>query len=161
MVMEKTDSIEDVVAALGYLCLGTRLRRVAERLQAATQEILADSGVQVGYLPFLAAIDRLGALTVGDMARAMGVSQPAATKALGQLSKFGFVRQTVAPDDGRRKLAELTPKGRALVDRSKVGGWLQVEAAVSDLCAGLEGSVLTQLTEIERRLAERPLKERS
>ena len=158
--MEKANDIEDVVAALGYLCLGTRFRRMAERLQAATQEVLADSGVPVGYLPFLAAIDRLGSLTVGDMARATGVSQPAATKALGQLIKLGLLRQVAAPDDGRRKLAELTIEGRALVDRSKAGGWPQVEAAVADLCAGLEGSLLAQLSEIERRLAEQPLKGR-
>jgi len=158
--MEKTDDIEDVVAALGYLCLGTRFRRIGERLQAATQDILADAGVQVGYLPFLAAIDRLGPLAVGDMAKAIGVSQPAATKALGQLSKLKLVRQVPSPDDARRKLAQLTAEGQALVERSKTGGWLQVDAAVADLCALLEGPLLAQLAELERRLAERPLKDR-
>lgn len=75
--------IEDVVRALGYLTLGSRFRRLGEQLQAGTQDILAELGsnVPVAQLPLLAALDRLGPLSVGEMARAMGISQPGITAA--------------------------------------------------------------------------------
>ena len=43
--MENLEPIEDVVAALGYLSLGSRLKRLGERLQADTISIVsAQSG---------------------------------------------------------------------------------------------------------------------
>jgi hypothetical protein len=63
---------EDIIRAFGYLCLGSRFRRIGERLQADTQQIIDASGVaiQAGQYPFLAAIDRAGPLTIGELAEA-------------------------------------------------------------------------------------------
>src|SRR5690349_10409543 len=112
---------EDVVKALGYLCLGSRFRRIGERLQASTQEIIARSGVniQASQYPFVAALDRLGPLTVGDLALAVGISQPGATRTVSQLQELGYVVQRPSPQDQRRKLVSLTPEGQELVDYSK------------------------------------------
>ena len=69
---------DDVVRALGHLALGTRLKRIGERLQAQTQRVLDahELGIQAAQFPFLAAIDRIGPATVGELAEAVGVTQP-------------------------------------------------------------------------------------
>src|SRR5262245_41753288 len=101
---------EDVVRRSGYLMLGTRLKRIGERLQSQTQRILDghEVPIQAAQFPFLAAIDRAGPLTVGELAEAVGVTQPGATRALAQLAEDGLVEIANATDDQRRKSVTLT-----------------------------------------------------
>jgi len=155
--------VEDVVRTLGFLCMGSRLRRIGERLQADTQQIIeqAGLGIQAGQYPFLAAIDRAGPLTIGELAQTVGITQPGATRTVGQLLEFGFVGMQPAPDDQRRRLISLTDKGQELVDYSKKSVWPRIAAAVADLCGDLDGPILEQLAAIEDGLAEMPLARRS
>ena len=152
--------VEDVVRALGFLCMGSRLRRIGEKLQADMQQIIdaAGLGIQAGQFPFLAAIDRAGPLTIGELAQAVGITQPGATRTTGQLLELGFVDMQPAPDDQRRRLVSLTEKGQELVDYAKRSVWPRVTAAVADLCNNLDGPILEQLAAIEDRLVEAPLK---
>lgn len=154
---------EDVVRSLGYLTLGTRLKRIGERLQAQTQRILDvhELTVPAGQFPFLAALDRLGPLPIGALADAVGVSQPAATRSLGQLAEAGIVEITQASEDQRRKSVALTKEGRRLVGVGKRVVWPMIEAAVKELCDGQAGSLLEQLAAIEDGLHERPLDRRA
>jgi DNA-binding MarR family transcriptional regulator len=155
--------VEDVVRTLGFLCMGSRLRRIGERLQADMQQIIDEIGlgIQAGQYPFLAAIDRAGPLTVGELAQAVGITQPGATRTTGQLLELGFVDMQPAPDDQRRRLVSLTDKGQELIDYSKISVWPRVAAAVADLCGDLDGPILEQLAAIEDGLAEAPLAQRS
>lgn len=153
---------EDVVRALGWLCLGTRLKRIGERLQADTDEIITASGLGIGasQYPYLASLDRLGALTLGELAEAVGVSQPGATRSVNHLIRQGLLEAESAAEDQRRKIVRLTAEGRRLVEIGKREIWPRVEAAVADLCAGLEGSLLAQLAAVEDGLDEAPLARR-
>jgi len=153
---------EDVVRSLGFLALGSRFRRIGERLQADTQRILdeLDQPLQSSHHPFLAALDRLGPLAIGELAEAVGVTQPGATRSVGQMAGLGLVRSGAAPDDQRRRIVSLTKAGQALVDKAKATVWPRVESAVSDLCGNLEGSLLEQLAAMEDGLADRPLHRR-
>jgi DNA-binding MarR family transcriptional regulator len=162
MITREAPLVEDVVRTFGFLSLGTRLKRIGERLQTETQQILDDLDVplQASQFPFLAAIDRLGPLTVGDMALAVGITQPGATRSVGQLVALGLLDARQAPEDQRRKIIKLTPKGQRLVHSAKARVWPRVEAAVRDLCGDLSGPLLDQLATIEDGLAERPLRRR-
>ena len=154
---------EDIVRNLGFLCLGSRFRRIGERLQADTQQIMEEFGVpvQAGQYPFLRAIDGAGALTIGELAEAVGITQPGATRTLAQLVELGLVEARASDEDQRRKLMSLTPAGRELVEFSRREVWPRIEAAVRDLCADLNGPLLDQLGAIEDGLASAPLKRRA
>jgi DNA-binding MarR family transcriptional regulator len=153
---------EDVVRALGYLCLGTRMKRIGERLQADTQEIIeaAGMGVFASQFPYLAAIDRLGPLTIGEIAEAVGVTQPGATRTLAQLADGGLVVLEQTDADQRRKIASLSEAGRHLVDEASRSVWPRIEQAVRDLCGTLDGPLLDQLAAIEDGLAAASLARR-
>jgi DNA-binding MarR family transcriptional regulator len=153
----------DVVRDLGYLALGTRLRRLGERLQAQTQEILDahELPIQAAQFPVLAAIDRLGSPSVGELAEAVGVTQPAATRAIGQLVEAGFVEISATKADQRRKAVVLTREGKRLVDTGKKRVWPLIEGAVANLCRGLSGSLLVQLAAVEDGLAAESLDRRA
>ena len=154
--------IPDVIRDLGHLALGTRFKRLGERLQAHTQRILDDHAldIQAGQFPFLAAIDRLGPSTIGELAEAVGVSQPAATRTLGQLADAGVIEIRTPRDDQRRRTVVLAKRGRELVEAGKREVWPLIDAAVRELCAGAKGPLLAQLAALEDGLAAKPLDQR-
>jgi DNA-binding MarR family transcriptional regulator len=155
--------VEDVVRSLGYLALGTRFRRLGERLQAHSQRIIDAHALAVpaAQFPFLAAIDRLGPLTVGELAEAVGVTQPGATRALAQLAAADLVAITRARDDQRCKAVTLTRQGRHAVATAKRKTWPTIEAAVRDVCGARSAPLLDQLAAIEDALDETPLERRA
>ncbi len=153
---------EDIVRAMGFLMLGTRFKRIAERLQGDATRVAAAHGVTLhsSQYPFLAALDRLGPLTIGELAEAVGITQPGATRVVAQLVKIGMAKARPGRNDQRQRVVSLTAKGQREVDFGKQDVWPKVEAAVADLCGGLSGPLLDQLAAIEDRLTERPLDQR-
>ena len=151
--------VEDVVRALGLLCLGTRMKRIGDRLQAETQKIMDtfDAPVQSGQYPLLATVDRLGPLTVGELAEAIGITQPGATRAAALLVKLGFFEMRSELHDQRRRILSLSAKGQNLVDTARRDIWPQIEAAVADLCGEGADPLLRQLGRLEDELAAVPL----
>ncbi|TIX87419.1 MarR family transcriptional regulator [Rhizobium sp. P44RR-XXIV] len=154
--------VEDIVKSLGLLCLGSRFRRIGERLQADTQQIIEELGVSIqsAQYPFLAAIDGNGPLTIGELAQAVGITQPGATRTISQLLELGYVDMQASAEDQRRRLISLTPKGHDLVAYSKQSVWPRIEQAVAELCGDMSGPILQQLAVIEEGLAEAPLARR-
>lgn len=154
---------EDTIEALGLLTLGSRLKRLGERLQAEVQPILnhLNPSVAASHHPLLAALDRHAALTVGKLAGTLGVSQPGVTRAVGQLTEMGLVQVAMAEVDGRRRLVSLSPAGRKLVAAAKRKAWPQVERATADLCDGFGDELLRHLASIEDRLTLEPLTARA
>ena len=151
--------IEDVVKALGHLSLGTRLKRIGETLQAQTQAVLETHGIEqpAAHLPLLAALHRLGPLSVGELTRAVGVSQPVITRSLRALEDDGLVQSATSAEDRRVRRVALSRKGRGLVERAQREAWPAIEAAVAQACANRKSDLLAQLAALEIALAERPL----
>lgn len=60
---------------------------------------------------------RLGPVAQSELVLDMGVSPPVVSRMLKALEVLGLVTRTRDPDDARRKIVELTPKGRDLLQR--------------------------------------------
>lgn len=155
--------VRDVTRELGYLPLGSRLKRVGERLQAETARFLQQAGVDMppGVWPLLVTLSDDGPLTIGELASALGVSQPGVTRSVRQLEAAGIVEAVRVKGDQRRKPVAITPKGAALLHRAQTELWPHVEAAVRAMCAGLDGPILTQLDRIEDELDRMSLDRRA
>jgi len=155
--------VEDFVRATGYLSLGSRFRRIGERLQGDVNRLLEAEGIEVPapFFPALTAIQRAGSLTVGGLAEAMGVTQPGVTRSLAQMEKMGLVKSARGATDQRQRTITLTGKGDELVTRTHRDLWPRVRQAVADLCAGLEGPLLGQLDRMEDELRRLPLDRRA
>ena len=52
-----------------------------------------------------------GPRTIGSLAERLGVSQQAASKAVADLERRGYVRRAADPDDGRARIVALTERG--------------------------------------------------
>lgn len=155
--------VEDVVRELGFLTLGSRLKRIGERLQAQTQACLHDAAIDVpaSLFPLLAALDRLGPLSVGAIAQALGTSQPGVTRQIATLQALGLVASAASPTDLRQRTTDLTRSGRQIVTRAKRVAWPLVEAAVVDACGSRGRALLSHLGDLEDALTAAPLQHRS
>ncbi|MFO1329818.1 MAG: MarR family transcriptional regulator [Rubrivivax sp.] len=153
----------DLVRALGHMALGTRFKRIGERLQAQTQALLQAAGIEVpaSHCPVLVALQSLGPSRVGTLAQALGVAQPGVTRMLVRLAADGWVQVEGAADDGRARAVSLTPAGADLVARAQRDAFLRVQAAVAQACGAGGGSLLDQLSALEAALDDRPLLQRA
>jgi DNA-binding MarR family transcriptional regulator len=155
--------VADVVKDLGYLTLGTRLKRLGERLQAQSQVLLDRAGLDFpsSYFPLLASLDRLGSLSVGELSEAVGITQPGVTRMLEKLQAEDLVRSAPSAEDGRVRTIALTAKGRQVIAKAKRSVWPMVEAAVADACAHPTHELLVALATLEEALAAAPLHTRA
>jgi DNA-binding MarR family transcriptional regulator/N-acetylglutamate synthase-like GNAT family acetyltransferase len=153
----------DLVADLGHLFLGSRLKRLAERLQADAAKVHRAVGIdaQPAEVALLAALDRFGPLTISGVVEALRVSQPAVTRTAGALADRGLVEAETGKDDQRQRTLRLTRRGRALIAKAKTAAWPLIDEAVASMCAPLQGPLLDQLGALERQLGEQPLDERA
>ena len=149
--------MNDIVREMGPVFLGSRLKRLAERMQAEAAIAITEAGLpcQPGHMALLAALAG-GAKSVSQLVAAVGTSQPGVTRALGQLTGMGLV-STVHGSDQRQRLVSLTPEGESAYDRARETVWPRMGSAVESLLAGIPGDFLAQVGLIEEALAERPL----
>ncbi|MBC6980281.1 bifunctional helix-turn-helix transcriptional regulator/GNAT family N-acetyltransferase [Caulobacter sp. 17J80-11] len=154
---------DDVVSRRGHLFLGSRLKRIGERMQADVARVVEKTGlpIQPAQYPLLATLDAEGPLTVNELADAVGISQPGATRSIARLIEVGLVETSRAHRDQRHKTVALTEAGRAAMARSKREVWPGIDAAVRELCAGLSGPLLDQLGAIEAALDQETLDRRA
>ena len=121
----------DTLADLGVTFLGSRMKRLADRLQAdaaATLQAL-DLPIQPAQQQFLAVLRRQGPQTVGGVAQHLRLSQPTATRAIQALIEQGLIDVSREGRDQRQKVLSLSPGGEALMDRLERELWPRVEAA--------------------------------
>ncbi len=152
----------DVLKERGHLFLGSRLKRLAERMQADVAVVAERAGlsIQPSQYALLATLDRHGPLTIGELTQAMEVSQPTVTRSVSRLVEVGLIEVRKVRRDQRHKTISLSATGEEALERSRRLVWPQIEAAAMEICEGLEGPLLDQLTAIETRLAEQPLHQR-
>lgn len=150
----------DIMADLGPVFLGGRLKRLGEQMQAGAARVIARAGlpVQPTHMPLLAALDR-EAMAIGQLAEAVGASQPGVTRGVAQLVNLDLVVSQRAADR-RERIVSLTPAGEALMDRVRQLVWPPVKAAVDAMTHGIDGPILDSVAAIERALAAEPLDRR-
>lgn len=153
----------DILRDRPHLFLGSRLKRLGERMQSDVAVLIERAGlpVQPAQYPILAALEATGPLSVGAIVEATGVSQPGVTRALAKLVEAGLVEDGPADTDRRRRTVRLSVIGTEVVARSRAEIWPAVEASVRALCTTLDGPLLKQLDAIERSLDEQPLHQRA
>ncbi|MBC2669180.1 GNAT family N-acetyltransferase [Novosphingobium piscinae] len=151
----------DVIADMGPSFLGSRLKRLAERLQAGAMATIAEAGLplQPGHMAILAAL-RGGAMTIGQLSEVIGISQPAVTRSVGQLVALGILDRATCADQRTRRLA-LTAAGEAAAQQAATDLWPRIGVAAEELLADLSAPFLPQIAAIERALDAASIAERA
>ncbi|NHH78726.1 MarR family winged helix-turn-helix transcriptional regulator [Burkholderia gladioli] len=142
---ESERSLEAAVSDL-TLAIGQLVRRVRSEVDP--------SDYNLSQLSVLSRIERHGALTTADLARAESMKPQSMGALVVGLEQAGLVVRQPHPSDGRQWLIALTPAGAAVSQqrRSAKRAWLL--EAVRQL-SDEERSALRAATPLLRRLAER------
>ncbi|MDR6532178.1 DNA-binding MarR family transcriptional regulator/GNAT superfamily N-acetyltransferase [Caulobacter rhizosphaerae] len=152
----------DTLADLGPAFLGSRLKRLSDRLQAEATAVLQahDLPIQPAQQVLLAALKQDGALTIGALAQRLRLSQPTITRTVQGLVDQGLVGVSRETRDLRHKTLSLTEGGARVIGTAQREIWPRVAAAVTELCDGGEQALLDQIATLEARLDARSLVDR-
>lgn len=155
-------SSSDILRSLGPIALGSRLKRLAERLQADAMVVIERAGlpIQPSQVGVLAALDQAGVLSVGDAVARVGLSQPAVTRIVAGLQELGLVDTSPDPHDARTRRIAITAAGRDVVATLRERVWPQIARAVGQLSDGRDGELLAMIADIEFRLGEKSMADR-
>lgn len=101
--------------------LGAQLRLAVARLSRRIRQHATTAGDELtaSAQGALATIERLGPITLGELAAVEQVRPPSMTRIVARLEEYGYATRVVDPADRRIARAEITPAGRELLARSR------------------------------------------
>lgn len=90
-----------------------------------------DMSITLTQLSAMATLEKLGAMTAGELAAAERVQPPSMTKVLANLEERGLIRRDPAPNDRRQAIVTITAAGHDLLDeeRRSRNAWLSQQLA--------------------------------
>lgn len=94
------------------------LHAVVFLLDQAADDILPDLGLTYSRYLTLLTIERLGGATQRSIADELGITEPAASRAIRGLQSDGLVTASATPGTGNRRVVALTDKGQRVVDEA-------------------------------------------
>ena len=97
------------------VCNCSALRQAARRVTRLYDDALAPTGLGVNQYSILARLSHVGPSRIQDLARRLVMDRSTLGHLLRPLEKRGLVRLRVSEQDGRSRVAALTPAGRVVV----------------------------------------------
>jgi len=120
--------------SLGYLVLGSRLRRLSEAFLAEINRAYQNEGIDfdASWFPVFYLLSKNEALSIKELSEQIEVSHPAASQLITNLKNRKLVTSATCTDDGRRQLVTLTDSGRELLAQI-LPMWDAISAAMTEL----------------------------
>jgi DNA-binding MarR family transcriptional regulator len=141
--------------------LGTQLRHLLDLLDGAVADAYAREGLSYRprYTPVMRALIDQGSLSIGQIAEAAGITQPAATQTVNLMVKEGLVEVGPGLHDGRQRLVSLSALGLSLLPQLQAC-WRATAAAAAGLDAELPAPLSQVLEAAIAALERQPFGER-
>jgi DNA-binding MarR family transcriptional regulator len=120
--------------SLGYLVLGSRLRRLSESFLAEINRAYQNEGIDfdASWFPVFYLLSKNDFLSIKELSEQTEVSHPAASQLISNLKNKNLVISVTCTDDGRRQLVQLTESGRELLAKI-LPVWDAILLAMNDL----------------------------
>ena len=107
----------DIIAQLGELALGSRLKRVSEQMMQDGAGIYQTYGIDFNpvWFPVFYTLSENGKMTIMELAQATHNTHPAVIKVYKALEKKDLVESFRDDKDKRKRWLQLSEKGRAML----------------------------------------------
>ncbi len=141
--------------------LGTQLRHLLELLDGAVEQSYRDAGLayRPRFTPVVRVLMERETATIGEIAEAAHITQPAATQTIALMIKQGLVSAEPGSKDGRQRLIRLTNAGHELLPRIQAC-WQATALAAGDFDAALTLPLSRAVAEAIANLEAKPFSER-
>jgi DNA-binding MarR family transcriptional regulator/GNAT superfamily N-acetyltransferase len=107
----------DFIQQLGPVALGSRLRRLSEHLTAEAASIYEQYGLdfQPRWYPVFYLVAHRPGISSNEIAGQIGHTHASVSQIIKELMRHELLTMTVDPNDQRRRLLALAPRGQALL----------------------------------------------
>lgn len=152
----------DFLASMGAIALGSRLKRLSDRMLSDASAIYRELGfdIQSRWFPLLALLHQQERLTVNEVVEQLGISQPAVSQFARELVQADLISMTACEDDGRRRHLTLTEHGRDQIQRMQPL-WQAVRQAAESLLTATGHDLMHGIDRLEHALTEQSLLSRT
>ena len=142
----------NVIDASGLLAIATRLQRLSERLRKDGALIYKAYGIdfEPKWFPVIYTLHCKPLLSVVEIASEIGYTHPSTISLLKELEKQRLIRSRRDKVDERKRLLQLTEKGKALVERVQPV-WKVMTAAIAGF-TDTRNNLLKAIVEVEDQL---------
>jgi DNA-binding MarR family transcriptional regulator/GNAT superfamily N-acetyltransferase len=153
-VANTTDFFDEV----GELGLGSRLKRLSDRVMADAGKIYKHFGVDMEprWFPLLSLLNHEKEIGVVEASVRLGVSQPAISQFAKEMKDRGLLAVKRDAQDSRKRNLALTEEGHALIKRIQPM-WKAVRSAAEELCQEADPRFFESLKKFEKAMDQRSL----
>lgn len=136
----------------GVLAISTRLQRLSDRLRKDGQRIYAAHGLdfEPKWFPVIYTLLHRSPMSVGELAQEIGYAHPSTISLLKELEKNKWVQSKKDKTDERKRLLQLTAKGKAIAAEMEPV-WRKMTLALTAL-TNTANNLLQAITEVEANL---------
>ena len=122
----------DFFSKTGKMALGSRLRRLSERMteQAAALYDLYQVDLQPKWFPVFYSLSGKAEVTITDLAREIGHTHPSVSQIVREMAAKGYVIEKKGLADGRKNFVLLSPAGQQLREK--------MQPQIDDVTAAIE-----------------------
>jgi DNA-binding MarR family transcriptional regulator/ribosomal protein S18 acetylase RimI-like enzyme len=147
----KTSS--NIIDAVGYLAISTRLQRLADTLRKDGTQIYRDFGIEFEpkFWPVLYTLSKKSPLGILDLANEIGYAHPSVIALVREMEQKKWIRSVKDKTDSRRRLLSLSPLAHELVAKMEPA-WAVIKAALEEIGEG-ETPLLRAIEEVEERIS--------
>jgi DNA-binding MarR family transcriptional regulator len=148
---------------LGYLVLGSRLRRLSEVFLSEINRAYQNQAIDfdASWFPVFYLLSKNGSLSIKELSEQIEISHPAASQLITGLKNKNLVATNTCADDGRRQLVQLTDEGEKLL-LQVLPVWDAVSTTMQQLAESETGcaDILPAITSLEHTFRSANLAER-
>ncbi len=138
---------------LGRLGIGSRMKRTSQLLIGEVNAIYKQNNIdfEASLFPLLTSIEQHGPLNIREVERILGTSHAYVSQSAAALKKKSLIQIKPDPKDQRSKVMTLTPKGAALIQKTRPI-WQAMDRALADILFPDEDMFFQALRTFEEKL---------
>ncbi len=143
----------DYLNSLGNLALGSRLKRLSDRLAQEVAQVYREQGIafEPRWFTVFRYVAECGTASVTDIATAVGVTHPAINQISEELTRAGYLNSITDRSDKRKRMLSLSTKGKKIKEQME-STWKVLHAALSDVSEEIQNNLVNQSMRFENAL---------
>lgn len=141
-----------VIDDLGILAIATRMQRLAERMRKDGLLIYKAHGIdfEPKWFPVVYTLHLKSAMSVVELANEIGYSHPSTITLLKELEKLKLIKSGKDKADERKRLVQLTEKGKELIEKMKPVWQIMIDATTQ--LTDTQNNIMKAMEEVEQQL---------
>ena len=145
----------------GILAISTRLQRLSDQIRKDGLLLYKEYGIEFEpkWFPVIYALHIKNVLSVVEIATEIGYAHPSTISLLKELEKEKLIQSKKDKTDERKRLIQLSPKGRQLIEKMQPV-WKIMVAGITDL-TNTKNNLMDAINEVEEQMQQQSFFQRA